>query len=479
MMTIALGCLAGALVYGVTSGDPRWIIMITIVLVFACILLALPNRKQFAWVALILSFQFLDPAVRLFYGYSGTGGFLLTLSFLIGLCVLIVYAASGSLSKGRGVQWGGPLGLPIALLFATSAISILHGNEIALGANQMLIQVEMYLLYFLALNCVRSEADIRLTMKWLFVMLAMQSIIYYAESYLGIFYISPLGDIVRAGDGDITRPGGTISQGPFGFSNFILMIMFLLMAEFMPNRPPGARKRWTKGILIFMGVVALVLTLSRSVWVSFVLGSSALVFISYRRRILSYRKLLYVVIAAGAVALAAAPLIMLRLESAPLESSYDERFSLMRMAVIVITENPIFGVGLGAYDIVYKQYLTPELAEKWLWTVHNYYLLRAAETGLPGGFAWILLLVMGLRQTLRLSKSSRLLIRTLALGIGAAIIALSHQMYWDMWTHVTAQGLFWFILGLLGAAESIEMQSRRVEFLAARNASVSNNQVLN
>jgi len=138
------------------------------------------------------------------------------------------------------------------------------------------------------------------------------------------------------------------------------------------------------------------------------------------------------------------------------------------MAINVIVHNPIFGVGPGAYDVSYKSYLTSDLADKWLWTVHNHYLLKTAEIGIPGGLAWILLIVMGILQALRVSKSKRLPIRTLAIGCGAGIVAVAQQMYWDMWTHVVAQELFWFLLGLMGAAEAIDRRARQAEMMAAQ-----------
>ncbi|MES2352835.1 MAG: O-antigen ligase family protein [Pseudomonadota bacterium] len=468
LLTLIVGCLAGGSLVVIADADLRWLIVISLVAVFICLILAVPSREKFAWMSLVLSLQLLDPAVRLFYGGPRRDGLMFTLAFLIGLCVLFMYAVSGKFSRNYPFQWGGALKWPIVLLFATSAASLLHSHEKFIGVGTMLVQVELYVLYLIALNCVRSEEDLRTTLKWLFVTLGIQSIIYYVECIYGIYYISPLGQIITAQESELKRPGGTISHNPFGFANFILLIMLILIAEFLPARAHGAAPRWYKGILIGMGVIALILTLSRSAWISFLVGGAWLVIIAYRRRILAYQKILYIAIVAGVAAFVAAPLIVLRLQSSPLQRSYDERFALMQMAINVIIHNPIFGVGPGAYEVSYKNYLTADLADKWLWTVHNHYLLRTAETGIPGGLAWILLIVMGIVQALRLSKSRRLPIRTLAIGCGAGIVAVAQQMYWDMWTHVVAQELFWFLLGLMGAAEVIDRRARQAEMLATQ-----------
>ena len=210
-----------------------------------------------------------------------------------------------------------------------------------------------------------------------------------------------------------------------------------------------------------MGITAIALTLTRSAYANLFVGLLCVSLIGFLRGSVSVRKALAIFGFAALVAALTAPLVLQRLEREPLDRSYDERAALMRMAVNVIAANPFLGVGPGAYVATYKQYLTPDLQDKWQFMVHNHYLLRTAETGIFGGLSLVLILVMGLRQSFRLTVSSRPVIKGLALGCVATVVTTAHQMFWDQWTHVPAQMLFWFLLGLLGAAQSIDARHRQ------------------
>jgi O-antigen ligase len=184
-------------------------------------------------------------------------------------------------------------------------------------------------------------------------------------------------------------------------------------------------------------------------------------FFGYRRRVVSGSKVLALAAAVALVAAIAAPLIAARFEDAPLDSSYRERHALMQMAMRVIEAHPIFGVGPGAYAVTYREYISGELTRKWQSTVHNHYLLRTAEAGIPGGLAWIALLIVGISRTMRLARSDHRPLCAFGLAAGASLVALGFAMFWDMWTFFTIHSMLWVILGLLGAAEALERRQPR------------------
>ena len=135
-------------------------------------------------------------------------------------------------------------------------------------------------------------------------------------------------------------------------------------------------------------------------------------------------------------------------------AAFDERWALIQMALRVIEAHPFLGVGAGAYPYVFRDYLTPELADKWLYVVHNVYVLRAAETGLPGVAAWLALLA----AAFRLASPGRMLhpaARRLALGCRAGLLALGWEMLWDMSLGPAATSLLWFLCGLMLAAARV------------------------
>jgi O-antigen ligase len=86
--------------------------------------------------------------------------------------------------------------------------------------------------------------------------------------------------------------------------------------------------------------------------------------------------------------------------------------------------------------------------------------LRTAENGIPGGIAFVLLLVAAFRYAVKLTHSDLPSVRAIALAASAGISALAFEMYWDIWVGFTYNALLWFIFGLLCAAGTIDEHSK-------------------
>jgi len=253
--------------------------------------------------------------------------------------------------------------------------------------------------------------------------------------------------------GVVPRPGGTVATNPAGFASFILPILLIAVAHVVGSRKRG-RDLYVGG-LVALGVTALTLTFTRASWTAFAIALTWLLCVAARRGALRLGRIVPVGIAVCIAIVVFWPMIQLRLADSPVGDAYGERAGLMRMALRVIAAQPLTGVGPGAYMYTFKQFLTPELRDQWLAPVHNAYLLRAAEAGIPGGLAWVFLLVAGLRQAVRLTRSRRPLIRVTAIGWSAGLLALCWEMSWDIWRGFTYNALLWFLLGVMDAAERI------------------------
>jgi len=148
----------------------------------------------------------------------------------------------------------------------------------------------------------------------------------------------------------------------------------------------------------------------------------------------------------------------------PQTSAWDERWGLMRIAFNMIAQNPLFGVGPGAYMYVFKSYI-PAGLNQWVSAVHNEFLLRAAEVGIPGAIAFTALIIAGLRMGMRLLKTKRLDLITLGAAWVAALISLIWQMSWVPWTGFTYNAMLWFMLGIMDAACRLQNPEPAVEVI--------------
>jgi O-antigen ligase len=114
-----------------------------------------------------------------------------------------------------------------------------------------------------------------------------------------------------------------------------------------------------------------------------------------------------------------------------------ERMAHWQAGWYMLLDHPILGVGAGNYPAAYAEYYLPGWQEP-LGHAHNYYLNMAAETGLPGAAALVLLLVVvyrsilaGLRQQPEGSFG-----RAILAGLLASLVVLTvHNLFDNLLVH--------------------------------------------
>jgi O-antigen ligase len=348
----------------------------------------------------------------------------------------------------------------------TTFIAVLFTNERFAGISRLLFELQLVLVYALAMNIVRRDNDARKLTSIMLFTLAVQSVICIIQWRLGTAF-SLLGDTDDLGD--IPRPGGTVSTNPAGFCSFILPALMIAAARFM-NRDRRERHPFD-WLLVLLGVTAIILTFTRAAWVGLALGLAYITVVGIRWGYITARQMIVVAAAVVAVSIPAIPLMQARLNAAPVGDSYDERANLKQIAVNVILHHPVFGIGPGAYDHEFKQYLPPGSDRFWLAGVHNEYLMRTAETGIAGGVAFVWVLLSALSQARRLSRSSDTRTRIFGLGWSAGLLALAWQMYWVPWRGFSYNSILWLFMGAAEALIVIDERRKAAE-LPAPDSSV-------
>jgi O-antigen ligase len=283
--------------------------------------------------------------------------------------------------------------------------------------------------------------------------LATQAVVYMIQSTLGMnFSFVGTADVLT---GDMKRFGGTISSNPHGFCNFILQLFFLPAAFYIV-----AERKSQYAALQLLCALVLVLTYTRAAWLAAALGFTVLFAVAIRQGRLQPRALLRIVVPGMAVVLFLLPSIKNRLDADSTSSAYDERAALMKMATNVWSSHPILGAGIGNYTAVLKDNITPDVEGFWVAVVHNAYLLRAAETGLVGLIPYLGLLIAGLRTSARATRVSDPKLAAAALAIFAGQLAVSWEMYWDIWGRFLENALLWCLWGVMAAIERVSRENQ-------------------
>ena len=271
------------------------------------------------------------------------------------------------------------------------------------------------------------------------LILGIQCAIYFIQFSVGATF--NLTGEVKVLEGEIARHRGTIGSVS-GFASFIMPLLFIAISGFLCMREE--RGRLWLGVLVGLGVAALVLTFTRAAWVGFAVGLVWLTVVGLKRGMISGRRLIPIGLVMAFSVLALMSKIMMRLD-ADHESDYDERAALVAMAWNVIEAHPLFGVGAGAYGFVFREYVPPNLSDAWLYVVHNVYLLKWAETGTIGLMGFLFLVGVALWGAVRCTGLEDRALAALALGWSAGLVSVLVLFFWNMPLGFAVDCLFWFM----------------------------------
>lgn len=241
----------------------------------------------------------------------------------------------------------------------------------------------------------------------------------------------------------------------FGF--YLTMTLPLLLVGYA--RAKGAVARWAILGAFLLGLVALLLTLSRSAWVTVLVEALLLGAMIVRRR---RARTVLIVGALGLAGLGVLELFDSAVSSVLLErirtltdasySSNLDRLILWQAAIRMIVANPLLGAGYGTFAALFD--IFNRLGNIQLFNhAHNTYLQVGAETGLLAVGALVAQLVRAIRAPLKSLTSS---LRTepplaaAALLVAVTGIAVSFMFDYLLWdTRIMFQ--LWLVLGLCEA----------------------------
>ena len=274
--------------------------------------------------------------------------------------------------------------VPALAWLVASALSAVNAREVDLTMIQIGQMAKLFLLYIVVANSIEDETDI----KWLVWALLVGALF---EGLLGICQwvagrplgLSFLGEANQLFYG---RPLGTIGH-PNGYGAYLSATLPLALAMlFLEGR---TLYKALVGVVLCVGVLGLVFSLSRGSWLSFVVASIAVLVFAIRRR---RRNLHTVFVGAGSILLlllllmlSQRDLITARLTSSQANESALSRITMAKGAIAMIQDHPLLGVGANNYSLSMPEYDPFDFArERQIVIVHDIYLLVAAETGLIG-----------------------------------------------------------------------------------------------
>ena len=285
-----------------------------------------------------------------------------------------------------------------------------------------------------------------------------------------------LGVYLDAGAG-VYRVSALVGH-PNIFGTYLAMLLPLLTGFLFTVRSTG--KRLFLVATVLGGIVALVLTLSRTGWAAYALAMSCLMgFLFFhpdlRRRWVQLKWTLAA--AMGLVGLALSGPIILRWTASD-SGALDFRWEWLGVAWKMILDKPLFGWGLNSFSYQiqpYVPYSTSKMEELFgpVWpVVHNVYFLVWTEQGLVGLVLFLGLNVHLLLMAWRNSRHAQSdAVMMLNIGIFAAVLAVMVDGLASFYMRVPGPArIFWVLAGLAVATQQWNRRTAALRQSAALSA---------
>lgn len=375
------------------------------------------------------------------------------------------------------------LDLPLLIFFFIMAVSVSRSPAIFMGMKDLLIFCSYFLIYFLTVNNIEREEQIHSFISCLFVLtaiIALYSILqYYSfDPYLG--YLS--------------RITSTIGQKNW-VSDYVAMLFPLVFFFFLTEEMSS--KKISYHFLLALLWTTLMICQSRSIWISVILCSILTLYFLYKFKLfpifrVNKKWLLSLVMVFALITiiystenpLNRAPLTVPERAMSTLdleEPSIKSRLLIWNVTLNMIKDNPVLGMGLGAFSLNYPEYQAdfllshPEYinvngkAEE----AHNEYLQMWAELGLIGLILFLFIILLFYKSSLNFIKEinqdknknkdrdrNKDRVKFIVLGLIVGITSTLIHGLASFPFHVPALGAVFFLLvGLVMAFENISGKS--------------------
>jgi len=244
----------------------------------------------------------------------------------------------------------------------------------------------------------------------------------------------------------IRASGTTIDSHALGLYFSLILPVPLVFSMTRYLRP---KYRIILAIILIIGIMGLVVTFTRSGWLSFAISATfamgVIVFMWKQRKALVVAFVVWIIVSVCYPK--AYSYLYNRLFHAPSEI-VSERFVLNRTALSVWRHHFLFGAGPANYHNAIQE---PEVTVygSGMYPVHNSYLVLACEIGLCGSIVYWGIILTAITYCWKVLRCSDLLIRGLALAMMAAFFAyMLDGLTGPMFREAVPYAQLWTYIGL-------------------------------
>lgn len=333
---------------------------------------------------------------------------------------------------GRRFRWtASPTGWPLLGIVILGTITAFSATNPGWAISEMTKYGRTYLLILCIVHHVQSYKDLKKVVYFLLGALLIEAVVGLHQWRFGPVGLWFLGE--RAASRISWRSMGTFFVPSF-YANYLALVLPVAFRMFIYYRPANVKHTYYFGACFVFGTMALFTTYGRGPWLGF-MGSIGVLFLVSLLQSKFKPKIKWTMGVAIIFALAFTARYgpkVLEQFGEQRQSSYDVRFPQFQIAGRIISDNAATGVGLGNYELVSWNYMTPEelahhMAPVYGQLVHNSYYLFCAEMGLLGGVLlalWMITMLMTAISILRMKIYNSFIVN-LTLGILGGVLSIA------------------------------------------------------
>jgi O-antigen ligase len=380
---------------------------------FPFLALLIKDLRRFLLAATILSIP-LHIDINFMHSFeqqagASTAGISLTDIFVIGL--LLIWLIEIASQEQPYTRFFPRITIPAILYFEAAVLSMLWAPRLDLAFMEVLYMFKILLLFFVLINHIRDEKDLRLVV-WAFIgAVAFEGLISGLQSIhggrLGLDFLGEAPPDPES-KGSIWRIMGTLGH-PNKLATFMEMLLLMPIGMFITEKRSWARI--TCLAVFALGAIILILTGTRGAWIGFALGAVVFILYAGKNPYLEIKAVLKPALIVLVVLATAAAMLSGMLRERIYGDDYGSaasRIPMFKIALNVIAAHPLGGVGINNYQVNMREYNDAVESLRYISIprpVHNMYLLVAGETGMIG-LAAMLLMLIALTRTLLQTVSS-------------------------------------------------------------------------
>jgi len=474
VLVTLIGIFCGLFILLLTVLPPRWATLGILGMMVPFVAVVTGNVERFLLGMLVFTLPIqLDITIGHSGHLGGAAGFIISLYDITLAVLYILWISEIVRNRNVKINFFPRISLPFFCLIGMATLSMANASFPELSLFETVQVFKMYLGFFYLVNKIKTRKEIQFVVALLLIGLFLEGLLGLAQYKFDRPLVpSILGGPEKIGYIRLGEPLSRISGTWASYNDFAWYLTFMLpiSLSLLFSRIRGIYK-WLCGLTLIVGVGALICTLSRAGWSSFVTAILIVVLLNFaktkgRTGLNNFSTAIVAMLVVISVIVTVNPQFLNIVNRRIFSDDYGaalSRIPQMEIAWNIIKANPLLGVGINNYTEVMHDYDTTEIKLTSItpYQVHNIFLQITAEMGIASLAVFIWLVYVVYKEGFIYIKISEGLMPGMVMGLIAGITAfLIHGLVdaASLGNHLFL--IFWVCTGIIIAVRKIESEEK-------------------